>query len=283
MALLALVHAAPEPVCTYGSPGFALGQGVSLTLSPLDPIYPRAIADPRAPQFNILFANAFSSTIDAFGSQRVDIALGGTYGLLRIHPTEHYDVGLQLDGGMGVFSEWDLENSLDGNGWDGVYTLLLTWAASHSFAFKAGLRHLSGHISDEYIENTGRARVEYTREEYQIGVSVAPRPDTRLYADLGYGYGIKDYMAPWRINSGLDWASPRLWHGVVGPFFASNMQLFQEDGWLPSVNLQGGISLPLSAARAYRFGLEYYNGRSMLGEFYMEHEHRIALGWWMEL
>ena len=49
-----------------------------------------------------------------------------------------------------------------------------------------GTFHDSAHLGDEYVEETGRERINYTREELISGIVWLPRRNTKLYTELGW-------------------------------------------------------------------------------------------------
>ncbi len=142
-------------------------------------------------------------------------------------------------------------------------------------------------MGDEYAENTGRLRINYTREEFLIGVSRSFPEKWRLYAEGGYAYILRNeaFMEPWRVEYGLEYVvENRFWDNRVGWYAAADVSSFEEDDWDQNATIQVGLLLPIKEAeRNYRFGIEYYNGRSPIGEFFQNEEKYLAIGFWFDL
>ena len=66
------------------------------------------------------------------------MGLGGSFSLFRAHPGDNPNRGLQLDFKGGFFGHFDIDNSLDNIGWDGIYGLTLAWRPTETLAFRAG-------------------------------------------------------------------------------------------------------------------------------------------------
>jgi hypothetical protein len=93
-------------------------------------------------------------------------------------------------------------------GWDGNYGLTVTTASSSPLAWKFGLQHVSSHIGDEYVARTGRERLNYTREELNVGAAWRWSPNWRAYGETGVAYYRGDpVLKPWRIQSGVEYES----------------------------------------------------------------------------
>jgi hypothetical protein len=265
---------------------YKLGWNKSITIFPVTDLYPSYIADPRFPRFSITMMHMTSRSIEQTSERRIGTSMGASFGLFRIHSDDRPEGGFQLQIGAGIFAQWDAKMAQDGIGLDGVYHVLGTWTMGHSLAFRLGLNHMSSHISDEYIENTGQERIGYTREEIAGGVSYILAKHWRTYADVGYFYpeNITPPRERWRLQGGLEYESDLIFFdGFAGWFAALDAKSYEEDDWDISTNLQVGIFMPQRyLSRVHRVALEFYHGRSPMGEFFQNEESHIALGWWLE-
>lgn len=261
--------------------------GGTLRLGPATDLFPRSIADPRRSGFSVTYRHYGRSEIADAGSNRLGIRMGGSYGLLRVHPAGEPDRGYQLDVGANFLGQFDLDHALDNIGWDGLYHLSLAWSDGEGLALKLGTFHDSSHVGDEYAERTGRTRVGYTREEVVLGASRAFSRQWRLYAEAGRAYhrSNKELMDLWRGQAGLEYESPkRLWGAGIGWYAAADCSFFQENDWRGNATVQLGLVVPQDEiGRRYRFGIEYYRGRSQLGEFFQDHESSLSVGLWWDL
>jgi hypothetical protein len=270
-------------VCGLAGPSTIADAQTDLTWAPETDLYPAYIADPRQPRFALRMMSMTRRDIPMTPRTRLGTAVGGRLVALRIHPRGRPERGLELSLGAGVFAQWE-ERGRDGIGWDGVYRVAGVWKAGANLAFKLGIHHVSSHIGDEYIENTGRRRIGYTREEVTLGASLSAR--LRAYGEIGYAYLMRSALQePWRLQVGLEHEADRL-PGIapVGYFASLDAQTHQENGWERSVALRAGLRFPLRhPGQVLRAGLELYRGRSPLGEFFQARESHLALGFWLDL
>ncbi len=266
---------------------FAISPGWTLLLSPATDLYPRYIADPRRSGFAVTYMHFPRTEIAEAGANRVGIRLGGSYGLVRIHPAGGPERGFQLDLGGNFLGQFDLDRALDNIGWDGLYHLSFTWGDGDGLALKLGTLHDSSHVGDEYAENTGRKRLKYTREELVLGISRAFGQAWRVYGEAGRAYhrSNKELMDLWRAQGGVEYESKKsLWGGRMCWYFAADSSFFEERDWHGNVSIHLGVVLPVDElGRRYRFGVEYYRGRSVLGEFFQDDETSVAIGIWLDL
>lgn len=264
---------------------YKLSPQTRITLAPSSDLYPAYTADPRYPRFALTILSMTHSTLARTTPTRVGTAVGSSLGVFRLHPADRAQVGFQLQLGAGVFAQWEGKGR-DGIGWDGVYQVLGTFALRHPLAFKLGIAHLSSHVMDEYMENTGRRRLEYTREELVAGMSSSLANPWRTYAEVGYAHLVRSPVQKrWRLQAGLEYQSARvLAEGLAGFFIALDSQSHQENAWEVSLALQAGVVVPKEyLGWTLRMGLEFYRGRSPMGEFFQDEERQIAWGWWLDL
>jgi hypothetical protein len=185
------------------------------------------------------------------------------------------------------FGQFDLDHSLDNIGWDGLYGLVFSWGNGDGLALKFGTSHDSSHVGDEYTQNTGIGRVVgYTREEFVLGVSRSFAKKWRAYVEAGRAYHLsnRELMEPWRAQVGMEYESRgNFWGGRMGWYVATDNSFYQESDWHGSTAAQIGFVLPFDdIGRRYRLGVEYYRGRSMIGEFFQDNETYVALGTWLD-
>ncbi len=266
---------------------FRVNRKWCMQLSPAGDLYPRYIADPRRPGFTIARANFLDSEIEDAGNSRFILRLGGRYGFIRFYREGDPDHGFQIDVEGGFFGHFDSDNSTDNIGWDGLYGIQGTWSPGNRLAYRFGMFHDSSHVGDEYAERTGRQRINYTRQEYRASVSWKFAPRWRVYGETAWAWDLRneELMEPWRVQSGLECQSPHgLGGGRAGWYAAADVSVFEEDDGNPNLTLQGGLMYRLSElGRTYRVGLEFYDGRSHIGEFFQDKEQYVAFGFWFDL
>lgn len=249
----------------------------TITLFPDYQIYPVNVADPRRPQFSVKTLYLDNTTIDEGGRHRFDLKMGGRLGLYHRAPGNDSRLGWLLSLDAGFHGQFDIDRNQDNVGWDGVYSLMLSYRPNPAVAFKAGAYHISAHIGDEYAEQTGRLRINYTREELQAGMNLSLTEDMQWYIEAGRGYDQRNKILqkPWRIQTGLQYwpytKSKRNWYAGL------DLGATEERDWQMDATLQWGWLIP-SGARRWRFGMEIYDGKAQLGEFFQDDERYISIG-----
>ncbi|MGB7919967.1 MAG: DUF1207 domain-containing protein [Desulfobacterales bacterium] len=265
-------------------PVYASWRGI---FAPGSDLYPRYIADPLQPTMAMQYLIIFDSDIPNTGDSRFLYNLGGRFGLVRLYPNNRTDAGFQIDVQAAFLGMFDIENQTDNIGWDGLYGLLLTWADGQGTAVKVAIQHDSSHIGDEYIESTGRTRINYTREEVVLGLSRKIISDLRVYGEGAYGYDLRntEIQDPWRLQGGLEYKDDdRFMSGRLGWYAAVDMTFYEENDWDLNLSIQAGLVAPIrNLARTFRLGVGYYNGRSILGEFSQFDEEYFSFGLWVDL
>jgi hypothetical protein len=258
--------------------------GLRVEWLPEAEFYPQYIADPLRPQSALKILYLADSEIPETGSSRFGLHLGGRFGLVRWHPDGQPDRGWQLDFEGGFFGQFDIGNSLDNIGWDGLFGLYLSWLPTADLGFRVGTKHDSAHVGDEYAERTGRRRIGYTREELVAGVSWRPAEKWRIYVEGGYGYGLGDFQDPGRLQAGAEYfGARRFWKNHMSWYAAVDLQSFRENDWSVRSAIQLGLLLPTGRGTGrYRFALELVHGRSVMGEFSFRHETSIGVGWYFD-
>jgi hypothetical protein len=263
----------------------AFGSRWELTLVPGNELYPVYIADPQRTTFALQRMYFSESDIIDTGTPRFGLKLGGRLGLLRIHPEGNPDRGFQVNLEVGFNGQFDHENSQDNVGWDGIYSLIFYYKPWERTAFRFGAHHTSSHRGDEYIERTGRLRIGYTREELLIGVSRRIGERWHLYGEAGSAHDIgeRPLQDRGRLQAGLQYETePIIWKNRLGWYAAIDLSAYEERDWETNVALQSGLVLK-THGHAWRVGVEYYNGRSWIGEFFQDDESYVSFGIWLDL
>jgi hypothetical protein len=245
------------------------------------------IADPHRPGAGLLGESYFSTDVEQATDYGFYLKVGGRFGLLRWLPKTDTGRMWQVSLEAGLDAQFDGGSSLENTGWDGNYGLVVsTIKRGGRWAYKTGILHTSAHIGDEWIERTGRQRIGYTREEALAAVSWQFAPKWRTYVEGAWGYELRvgdDLMAPLRGQVGLELELPeRMWNGLAGWYAATDISSWEERDWRIDVSLQVGLRMT-NADRTWRLGLQYYDGRVPLGEFFQETVSVLTIGLWSEL
>ena len=248
-------------------------------------LYPVYIADPHHSGFMMQLMSFERVEIFDSGKDRFGLKLGGRFGLLRVHPAGAPERGLQVSLEAGFLGQFDIDNSQDNIGWDGVYGLIFSLRMNEILAFRFGVHHTSSHVGDEYAERTGRLRINYTREEFLAGVSGEIGDRWRVYGEAAYGYELRTeaIQEPGRVQLGAEYESaPMVWNNRVSWYAATDGSAYEERDWDINISVQAGFAMRTNG-RTWRFGIEHYDGRSLIGEFFQNDERYTALGLWLNL
>jgi hypothetical protein len=240
---------------------------------PADPGFPSPIAGPASRGFGFSRLAIQDLTTADSGDAFYALKLGSVFGIVRAGEWR-----LAFDAGfLGLF---DIDRSYDNLGWDGNYGLMLTRPWGENVTTRLAWLHTSSHVGDEFMERTGRLRIGYTRQEAAAGVSWRPAPAWRLYGEYGHGLGYQgeDPGEPGRAQAGVEWQRGARW----GPYAAVDVQSWEERDWTADLALQTGLAFR-AEGRRWRLGLESYDGRVPLGEFFAEDQRHLGLGLYLDL
>ncbi|MBC2709554.1 MAG: DUF1207 domain-containing protein [Desulfosarcina sp.] len=254
---------------------FNLGSSWVLELDPDDQPYPDYVADPRRPRMHVGIGVA-NSDIPETSSGRVMLDLGTRYTLFKIQtdPSGINEFSLDIEGGL--FTQFDPGNGLDNIGWDGRYGIFAVWDWSDKVVARAGYRHISAHLGDEYIENTGRQRINYARADLAFGLGYFLSDEILIYVEPSWAcsMGNEARQKPWAVEGGLQYQEPHnMWNGSTAFYAAAHVRAFEETSWDPGVSAQVGFHITRDQRSSnLRLGLEGYIGRAILGEFALDYD-----------
>lgn len=254
-----------------------------VSLFPEQQLYPVNLADPRRIQFAAKSLYFDQTTIDQAGDHRFDLKLGGRLGLLHVSDAVgDSELGWLLSLDAGFHGQFDVDASQDNIGWDGLYALMLSYRPNRQLAFKIGAYHISSHVGDEYIERTGRSRINYTREELQVGMNLSLDDRWQWYVEAGHAYDQRNtrLQEPWRAQTGLQY-QPGNRHEMSW-YAGLDIGASEERDWQKDLSVQLGLQVP-TATRVWRIGLEAYDGKAQLGEFFQNDERYIGVGLWLDI
>jgi hypothetical protein len=261
------------------------GSGYRATYFPLGNLYAPYLADPQSLRLAMKWVAVTEVEIQDSGSPRWNVKVGGSFGVVRWQPAGGPERGWQVGIDAGFNGQFDVEESYDVIGWDGILGLPVTAAFDHGLSLKVGPRHVSSHVGDEYMERTGRRRIEYTREELMAALSWEFQEHWRVYGEAGWGFTLRneDLQEPLRVQAGLERSSiGTLWSGRAGWYAAADASVMQERDGQIDLSLEAGLIFA-SGVRRWRLGVQYYDGRVPLGEFFQDDEKYLALGLWLDL
>lgn len=250
---------------------------------PQTQLYPHYIANPLRPTFSLQNMHFSKTEITDASLRRYNLKVGGHLGIYRNQP-EKTNRGWQVTFGAGFQGQFDLASSEDNVGWDGIMALSLEIRNSEAFAHRFGVHHISSHVGDELIERTGIKRIKYTRQEMRYGLMWLMSPHWQSYVEIGKGYDLlnKTLQKPWRSEIGFQYENEKYWMSKLGWYMGADFSSYEENNWDINTSLHLGL-ISRANERKYRFGIAFYEGRSLLGEFFQQKEKYISFGLWIDI
>jgi hypothetical protein len=223
------------------------------------------LANQREPRMFGKFTNANDEST-------IDTAIGGQFGLLRLAPIGRAHEGLQLDGMAAVFTRFNERRLLVSS--DFRAGVPLTYAKG-PWQFKLSYEHTSTHLGDEFIAVSGRAQVPHVRDEIVIGLARRFRNQWRLYGQAGFSFITSDIIGDDRdrYDWGFEWSKQCETTWLGQPFLAFDMDLRSDQDFHPNITVQVGWQWKeMTHRRSGRIALEFYDGRSPYGQFFLDDE-----------
>jgi Protein of unknown function (DUF1207) len=273
--------ATPPP----SAPSSGAASGREARWLPSGHLYPGYVADPRRIGFGVQVLHYPKTDIPEAGDQRFDLKAGGELVLLRIQPRGRDDRGWEASLQGAFHAQFDIDRQLDNVGWDGWYGFVVAAVPLDRLSVRLGWLHDSSHVGDEYAERTGRRRIGYTRQEWIVGASWLTDRGLRLYGELGYATQMsnEELQEPTRLQAGLEWHPAKRVEGRYrGWYGAADLSSMQERDWKVDTSVQAGYRID-SGNKIWRFGIDWYNGRPPIGEFFQHTEQYIGLGMWIDI
>lgn len=269
----------------FGDTTFQIGSW-QMELIPDDQVYPLYVADPRRPRMHIGLG-AVNTDIPNTSEGIINLDVGTRLTLLKMQRGSESANEFSLDIEGGIFSQFDWINGLDNIGWDGRYGVYIASDWYDLFVARFGHRHISAHLGDEYIEETGRKRINYTRDDLRVGIGYRLTKSTLVYLEPSWAWhlGNSQLQNKWAIEGGIQYQGPyTLWKGSAGYYAGVHISSFEENNWDPNVACQVGVRIKRDPRRTkLRFGLEGYTGRAKLGEFALDFDETyITAGFFVD-
>lgn len=262
-----------------------------LTFAPAGPVEPwtwKLLPDSLL--YRAYLAGAKESRFASFWAHTRDqgwlweITLGGRAGIVRYGTWDEVDPeGIQLDIEGATQPRLDLEEEHDMVAADFRFGVPLTYRRG-PWQTKLAFYHLSAHLGDEFLlKNPSVERINYSRDVMMLGLGYFVTPDLRIYGEAGWAWYSDGGSDPWEFQFGFDYA-PALPTGFRGaPFLAVNGHLRQEVEYGGNLVVQTGWAWRSHGpGRLFRFGVEYFNGKSRQFEFFDRFEEQIGLGLWFD-
>lgn len=286
-------------VCAAGAMALLAGGVAGQAIRPLPEVrfFATPIADPMSPRIGVSLMR--TNLLATQGPERPPFELAdpenaaqevvAAVGIGAIFPLVQLaawpDGGLMLFADGRVFARFRIEYaSRDDMGQDwwvggGAEYARGAWSA------RAAIMHRSSHIGDEFAAETGAERIEFGSEQLDLLAAYTVPGIARFYG--GGSWIFRSYLGwePRLVELGVqdrgmvqfgadrEWRvgpDPRLvWHAGIDVHAAERTE------WTPGIAAAVGMSI--RTQRALRLSLRAYDGKSMMGEFFLTRERYFAL------
>lgn len=269
---------------------YLIGSLAGLMPFPDSVLFPHFLADPLYPRFKILITQTVNENLvyteeDKVSDSRYLISFGGKKSFFRLFPAANPDRGIQLELGFSFNAMVDEPRGTDFVGWDGIANLSISFRPWRWLALQTGRYHVSSHRADEFLENSGSMFLEnYVRDSKGWAVMLLPLDNLRFYMKTDEAFfhrpsDIRDF--PSKIQTGFEIDDI----GTLGGewSFAADLQFYEESDWDCSYTIQLARHLGFGGRESgIRIGLEYYNGRVLVSDFFRQRESYISIGIWID-
>jgi len=109
-------------------------------------------------------------------------------------------------------------------------------------------------------------------------------PHWQSYGEVGWAYDFNNNVLQkqLRAKAGIQYEKLRDVFKAFGLYSALDISSYEESCWDINTLFQLGL-ISVNNERSWRFGIEYYDRRSSLGEFFQDKERYLGLGLWIDI
>ncbi|PTN11105.1 uncharacterized protein DUF1207 [Nitrosomonas aestuarii] len=250
-------------------------------LLPTGHLFKPLLADPRWAHFSAAYRNYVGNNLD--GNHNGSVSFGETIPFYRANlgqTTIQWETGLQA----AVFSDFNLgAESSDLINSDFIASAYASMRAGKFSAFSR-IYHQSSHLGDEFLlrTQTELKRINLSYEGIDLRLSYELPHGFRVY---GGGGGIfhkePSTLKPWSVQYGVELRSPwRFDFAAARPIMAVDLKNYEQTNWSADVSARAGIQFEnfQTFGRKLQFMLEYFNGNSPTGQFYIDKVEYLGIG-----
>lgn len=250
------------------------------------------VADPREPVYSV----NYRAGDRVVGRTTIAVSLGDDFPIFRWHNVmnSHADLQIGITAGVwAVFNFSDVPRATGGDcelvNTDYLVGIPLTYAYN-KWSFRLRPYHISGHLGDElivgkpkyYVKNRKNPSFEaidwISSYQFSSGLRVYGGPGVVFHSDPSFK--LKPLYVIWGTEVRL-FGQKLYYHRLYGtPFFAANMENWQQHGWDIDMTFKLGyeISKLQGVGRKMRLYLQYHEGFSYEGQFFNKRTQYGELG-----
>ncbi len=281
-----------------------------LQICGLNTFFPTYLADPLGVRFEVSAQNTlysdleFDDRINSDGpyTDKLVIYPGVRISLLKFSPKNKPNLGVEVELGL-VTPAFMRGGNNDLIGYDGIYYFSIAGNPTEWLSLRFAKHHICTHIGDEYNSGGVNTPIDYdpnttlfpVRDDFILSAAIRPLWFTKkpeldilmLYGDIGFYMPGSDFMggrqnkphadAWFNFQGGAELEYYFPWKYVGGVFSAINISAYQLNAYYPNLSVTAGYIFPQEKGkRRLRIGANYYNGRSLINQFYNRKEKFIA-------
>ncbi len=243
-------------------------------------IFKPLLADPRWPRFSLAYHNLFTSPL---ATHVFSPNFGATLPFYR--HTLNNDIQIEIGVQAALFAVMDIGRSpsalINADYVGGAFAAL----TNGSWAHMIRVFHLSSHLGDEFMltpEGKKTKRVNLSYETLSYLISHEQPNGVRLYGGGGY----KVHAEPTDIKRahaqcGLEYRHKHAyWHDQLRPVGGIDLTFPEQAAWRPNTSMKVGVQLENEHFNRHvtQLMLEFYQGRSMHGQFYSQPLRYLGVG-----
>ncbi|WP_442499143.1 DUF1207 domain-containing protein [Methylobacter sp. sgz302048] len=247
-------------------------------------LFKRLLADPRWPHFSAAY-HYTSATGDFENADNIaTVSFGETIPFYRGNLGSGRRFAGQWEAGLqaGVFSDFNLDapstDLINTDFFGAVYSSIRIG----DFSAFGRLFHQSSHVGDEFLLRTQLQRVNLSFEGIDLKLSYEFPYGIRMYGGGGGLFNTDPAsLKPWSVQYGIEYRSPwRLDFGAMRPIAAVDLKNYEENDWQTDVSARAGVQFENLdvMGRHFQILLEYFNGHSPSGQFYVNKMEYVGLG-----
>lgn len=151
-------------------------------------------------------------------------------------------------------------------------------------AFETGFSHLSSHVADDFLlKNPGFVARAYGRNSLMGGVSQDLTDAVTAYGELAYAVDTQGGAEPFEAEFGIEYDPEPNGRWWGRPFAGTNLHFREEFGSAGSLNVVGGLQWGTrESLHTFRWGVQYFNGKSLQYSFFDQDEEWLGTGVWTD-